>query len=295
MLSLMDSGFIEVSFRSGSAGGADVDAGEILAMLPGGERLGCWEDAGAIRIYWPENQWTPDLRDEVKRILAVFGGDAHETGVTIRRIDDRDWNAVWAASLTPIVLGRKVRVRQSWHADEADFDGIDLIIDPKRAFGTGHHATTRLVVEWLEDTVRGGERVLDIGTGSGILAMTAIRFGARSAVAIDNDPVAVECAREYAGMNGFGAELEFRVASFETLETGEFDIIAANIDGRTLPRLCPYLQDLMTAGGVCCFSGLQQHDYEEIAGALSDAGLYVRNRVEREEWLALSIARGEQP
>ena len=126
-------------------------------------------------------------------------------------------------------MGRIAAADYSWntrpHSSELaradpEFSGIELVIDPRRAFGTGYHATTQLVVEWLEAHVRGGGVVLDVGTGSGILAMTAIRLGAASALGVDNDPVAVECAREYAVLNGFGPELELRVASFEDLDAG---------------------------------------------------------------------------
>ena len=166
-----------------------------------------------------------------------------------------------------------MRIRQSWHAADPEFRGIELVIDPKRAFGTGYHATTQLVVEWLEEHIRGGERVLDVGTGSAILAMTAIRLGAASALGLDNDPVAVECAAEYAALNGFGGELELRVASFEDLDAGKFDVIVANLDIRTLPRLCEFLKRLMADGAIACLSGLQEQDYEEVAAALAQAGL----------------------
>ena len=281
----MSDNYIEAVFR------ADVDSGEILAMLHGGEELGCWENDGVIHIFWPESRWSRETLEDLRRTMSVFGIDTEAAGLTINTVPDKDWNATWAASLTPIRLGRRIRVRQSWHSPEEGFDGIELVIDPRRAFGTGHHATTQLVVEWLEKRISGGERVLDVGTGSGILAMAAIKLGAASALGIDNDHVAVECAREYALVNGFGAELELRVGSFDDCVDGDFDIIVANIDGKTLPSLCPRLARLMKPGdpgeGRICLSGLQEHDLEEITAALNHAGFAVKMKTSREEWLAL--------
>jgi ribosomal protein L11 methyltransferase len=281
----MPSKYIEVSLRT------NVDSGELFGMLQGGEMLGSWEKDGVLYIYWPASKWTPAILEDLKRALALLGIEEREAGPTVRSIPDLDWNATWAASLNPIHIGRRIRIRQSWHCSDAAFDGIELVIDPRRAFGTGYHATTQLVIEWLEDRVHGGERVMDIGTGSGILAMTAIRLGAASALAVDNDPVALECAREYSEVNGFGNELELRVASFEDLATDRFDVIVANLDGRTLLRLGGSLQRLLNAGGVACLSGLQQEDFEEIAEALMRAGLKVNARREREDWLALEVQR----
>ena len=277
----MSENYIEAVFRAG------VDSGEILAMLFGGEELGCWENDGVIHIFWPEPRWSPEALEDLRRTLLIFGIDPEAAGLTINAVPDKDWNATWAASLTPIRLGRRIRVRQSWHSPEEDFDGIELVIDPRRAFGTGHHSTTQLVVEWLENHLSGGERVLDVGTGSGILSMAAVRLGAASALGIDNDPVAVECARDYARVNGFGDELDLRVGSFDDCADGDFDIIVANIDGKTLPALCPELPRLLKPGGRICLSGLQEHDMDEITTALGRAGFAVKTKTVREEWFAL--------
>jgi ribosomal protein L11 methyltransferase len=204
-------------------------------------------------------------------------------------VPDQDWNAAWAASLHPIRLGRQIQIRQSWHDPDPDFKGMELVIDPKRAFGTGHHVTTQLVIEWLENQIRGGERILDVGTGTAILAMAAIRLGASSALAIDNDPVALQCAQEYAAENGFGTELELRMASFEILEGERFDVIVANLDGKTLPRLCESLPRLMDAGAKACLSGIQEQDYGEIAAALDRVGLGISERRQRDDWFALIV------
>jgi len=279
----MYSNFIEVQIST------SVDSGELLAMLHDGESLGSWEKDGTLHIFWPEDQWNDGTLEDLKKILARMGVTVRDEDLTIRAVPDQDWNATWAASLEPIHLGRRVRIRQSWHAPDPAFKGIELVIDPKRAFGTGYHATTQLVVEWLDEHIRGGERILDVGTGSGILAMTAIRFGAASALGIDNDPVAIECAREYAELNGFGPELDLRVASFDGLEAGKFDVIVANLDIRTLPRLCESLRRLMSDHAFACLSGLQEQDYEEISAVLNRQGFEISARCRREDWLALSI------
>ena len=277
----MQSNFIEVTMRT------DVDSGELLGMLMDGEALGSWEKDGVLHVFWPEERWNDAALEDLNKILVQLGVDARQAELTVSTVPDQDWNASWAASLKPIRLGQRIRIRQSWHEPDPDFRGIELVIDPKRAFGTGYHATTQLVVEWLEDHIHGGERVLDVGTGSGILAMSAIRFGAASALGIDNDPVAIDCAREYAAGNGFGPELDLRVASFDTLGESQFDIIVANLDSRTMPHFCKYIGRLLKRGGIACLSGIQDQDYEEVSSLLHQASLKVTDRLQREEWLAL--------
>jgi ribosomal protein L11 methyltransferase len=277
----MDQSFVEAVIK------ADIDAGDILGMLGDGEFLGSWEEEGVLHIYWPEDRWNEGVLEDLKRVLDGFG--IADADLSVHTQQDWDWNEAWAASLKPIRLGRAVRIRQSWHPSDPDFDGIELVIDPRRAFGTGYHATTQLVIEWLEGHVRGEERILDIGSGSGILSMVAIRLGAASALAVDIDPVAVECAREYSEANGFGPELEFRVGSFESLESVQYDIILANIDGRTLPVLSGFLPNLLKEEGTACYSGLQEQDLDEVEAALTKAGFGITAKFQRGEWLALEI------
>jgi ribosomal protein L11 methyltransferase len=281
----MSTNFVEVSVK------ADVDSGELLARLQDGETLGCWEKDGVIHIFWSEEKWNPAAQEDLKRVLAAMGINSGSAGLTIQEVPDQDWNAAWAASLQPIRLGRRIRIRQSWHSGDPAFDGIELVIDPKRAFGTGYHATTQLVIEWLENQIHGGERVLDVGTGSGILSMAAIRLGAASALAIDNDPAAVECASEYAATNGIDGELELMTASFEDLGPDNFDVIVANIDGKTLPRFCTIMPQLLNMNGIACLSGLQAQDCEEINAALTKINFHVQSQFGREDWLALVVSR----
>lgn len=279
----MNLNFVEVVIES------EVEAGELLGMLENTATSGGWEEKGSAHLYWPEDSWSDAILEDIRGALKQLGIEGENVKITVGTVADRDWNATWAASLEPIRLGRRFRIRQSWNPADPDFNGIELVIDPKRAFGTGYHATTRMVIEWLEENIRGGEKVLDIGTGSGILSMAAIRLGARSSYAVDVDPVALECAKEYAQVNGFGEEIDFRVASFEELDSVVYDVILANIDGKTLPALCPHLPRLTKKGSLVCFSGLQHPDYRAIEDALNNTGFRIYAHRQQGEWLALEL------
>jgi ribosomal protein L11 methyltransferase len=273
--------FIEVRLRT------DWDPAEFVGMMRGEEPLGSWEAEGILHLYWAEERWNAGILDEIRRLITSLGDDVQTADLGVHPVADQDWNAAWAASLQPIRIGKRIRIRQSWNPIDPEFDGIEIVIDPKRAFGAGYHATTQMILEWLENHVRGGERVLDIGTGTGILAMAALRLGAASALAIDNDPEAVECAMEYAAVNGFGPELDLRTASFETAGLGRYDLVVANLDIRALPALSGLLPGMLNPAAHACLSGLQCQDANEAADLLSRAGLKIETQEQREDWLAL--------
>ncbi len=279
----MHPNFIEITFRT------SIDSDEFIAWMQEEEALGSWERDGVLHLFWPEERWNPGIVEHLKKALAGLGAKECETDLTVQTIADQDWNAIWTASLRPIQIGKRIRIRQSWNAGDPEFKGIELVIDPKRAFGAGYHATTQMILEWLEDHTFAGARILDIGTGTGILAMAALRLGAASALAIDNDPVAIECAREYAALNSFGDELDFRIASFEDGRLGCFDRVVANLDIRALPALSDALPGLLVKDALACISGLLIQDFEEIAETLSRAQLKIIARFEREEWMALEV------
>jgi len=265
-----------------------VDSGELLGMLQDGEALGAWEGDGVLHLYWPESRWSSGVLEELKQALSRLGAGGMASHIGVSALPDRDWDALWSMSLEPIRIGR-FRIRQSWNPADPSLEGVDLIIDPKRAFGTGYHATTQLILEWLEDHISGGEHVLDFGTGTGILAMAALRLGAARAVGIDDDPVAIECAGENAAVNNFGPEIDLRTGSLENLDKEKFDIIVANLDRNTVLRLYDRLKDHLVPGGRICLSGLLIEDFADIAVMLATAGGRIVERREREEWMAIEV------
>jgi ribosomal protein L11 methyltransferase len=213
-----------------------------------------------------------------------------EQAIQVEPLQDQDWNRRWAESVNPIRVGRRLVIRPSWEPVRLHAGDIEIVLDPKQAFGTGHHATTSLLLEWLEAIIRGGESVLDIGTGSGILAMVAIRLGAAKAVGVDSDPVAIECAQGYARDNRFGPEL--------TLQTGDLskqtsilapspDLVLANLDRATLMRCRDHLAAYVRQGGRLLVSGVLVDQCHELVEAFSLAGMYCTGQREREGWVAL--------
>ena len=173
---------------------------------------------------------------------------------------------------------------------------IEIVLDPKQAFGTGHHATTRMLLEWLEDLVRGGESVLDVGAGSGILAMVALRLGAASALGVECDPVAVDCARDYATENGFEDNLEFRCGTLEEVDRqGELrpDLVLANLDRQTLLLLCDELAQCVSHGARLLLSGILLDQEQEIVEAFSKVGAMLFHRREQDGWVALEFLVAE--
>ena len=273
--------FIEVSIH------APERSEEFVGMLDDVEMLGAWESEGVLRLYWPEASWSPHSARELERLLQTSFQSVAEPILSIKKIEDQDWNLPWTKSLHPIKIGDRVLIRQSWNPVPPG-DRIELVIDPRRAFGTGYHATTQMMIELLEDTVRGDESVLDLGTGSGILAMVALRLGARSALGTDTDPVAIDCAADYARVNGFGSELELAHGSLAEAGLRTFDLIAANLDRASLLPIASRLGDYLNANGMLLASGITGEDEDEVRGEFQSWNGKVTARLNRDEWLALA-------
>jgi ribosomal protein L11 methyltransferase len=273
--------------------GTTTDPGELLSRLNDGALAGAWEEAGLLHLYWPETAWSPEAIVRLKAALKELGDQVSTQSITIDRLDDRDWNEQWARLVQPVRIGRRIVIRPSWHHIEHKIGQIDLILDPKQAFGTGHHATTHLLLEWLEEIVTDGGTVLDIGTGTGILAMIALRLGARRAVGMDADPVAIACAREYATQNGFAQEFTLMVGTATSLSPDAVPsccLVLANLDHGTVLDSVPLLAGYARQGAKVLVSGILTEQKVEIEDAFAAEGIYVSRVRERDGWIAFEAA-----
>jgi ribosomal protein L11 methyltransferase len=288
---MMSEGWIDVQIRT------NIDAAELLGCLADPVIQGGWEENGLVHLYWPKPRWSPEARARLNRtLLGLDPGASVERDIRIEELPDQDWNRQWAQSVRPIRIGRRIVIRPSWEPVAVQARDIEIVLDPKQAFGTGHHATTRMLLEWLEDLIGGGECVLDVGAGSGILAMVAMRLGAASALGVECDPVAVECARDYAAENGFGDTLKFRCGTLEDIDrqgTLQPDLVLANLDRQTLLLICHDLAQYVDHGARLLLSGILLDQEQEIVEAFSKVGAMLSQRREQEGWVALEMLTAE--
>ena len=197
-------------------------------------------------------------------------------------VEQEDWQNGWRKYYHPMDVGQRLAIVPSWQ--DYDTDRVKLILDPGLAFGTGGHETTNLCLEVLDERVKGGERVLDIGTGSGILAIAALKLGAAVAEGVDIDPVAVRTAGENAALNGVADKLTVLVGDLSDKASGKYDIITANIVANAIMSLAPAVPGLMADDAVFIASGIIDSRKDEVIAALEAAGLAVLEMKEKRGW-----------
>jgi ribosomal protein L11 methyltransferase len=211
---------------------------------------------------------------------AYFAGRPDDLPVTGRweAVPERDWNAEWKVGLEPVRVGGLV-ITPPWRATG---DAAEVLISPAQAFGTGHHETTTGCVAALQELDLRGRSVLDVGCGTGVLAICAARLGAGDVIAVDIDPLAVEATADNAERNG--VTVDVRLGSVEAAGAGPFDVVLANLDTATLSRGAPLLAERVAPRGTLIASGVSGERMDEAVAALSATGLSVWPRRGR-EWV----------
>jgi ribosomal protein L11 methyltransferase len=223
-----------------------------------------------------------DVHDALAQALERCGVML-EAAPAVQTLGERDWVRSSEAQFSPVRLCR-LWIGASWH--EAPSDALIIRVDPGRAFGTGSHATTRLVLGFLERVIRGGEEVLDYGCGSGILAIAAAKLGARRVDAVDIDPVAIEVTRQNARANS----VQIAAHLPEVGPPGRYDVLMANILAQPLIELAPRLAALAKPGAALALAGLLDTQADEVARAYR-AGFELALEATEEGWALLSAVR----
>jgi ribosomal protein L11 methyltransferase len=238
------------------------------------------EGAGGVEVRDGDGIPMPGSRQpEAGRALVVaYFADREEArasasrrGLALEELADQDWGERWKEGLTPLRIGR-VFVRPSWIPAPTPPGMVEVTLDPGMAFGTGTHPTTSLCLEALSArlSVTPRARVLDVGTGSGLLAIAARKLGAPVVVGNDNDPIAIRVARENAALNGVQVHFDEREVGEQP---GPFDLVLANILANTLCELAPAIAAQLAPGGVVLLSGILGPQEEEVRAAYQAAGL----------------------
>ena len=223
-----------------------------------------------------------DARDALGHLQAFGLGPIGE--LAVRTVDDADWLEAWKATITPIHIGRFL-VRPTW--SNAHEDGaITIALDPGMAFGTGLHPTTQQCLEAVSYLDLEGLRVLDVGTGSGILAIAAAKRGAREVVGVDIDPLAVRAAKENAEANGVA--IDARLGSAADV-AGVFDVVLANLVGPVLVHIAPHLRARLRSSGSLVAAGITTEAERDVLAAFVAEGLGVVDSDERADLVRLIL------
>ena len=240
------------------------------------------------------------LEDTDTAALSRLEAAAGQLGLPleVKAMEETDWEESWKDNYPAVEVGNNLIVVPYWAAEETA-GRIPVILDPGLTFGTGAHASTQMVMEFMEDSVEQGFRCLDLGSGSGILSIAALRLGAASAIGVDIDPKAESIARENAAYNGFAAP-EFTAltgnvtedtALMDTLRQQEYDLVLVNIVADVIIGLSPVLPAFLTERSILLCSGILDVRLQDVKQALEQAGLEILEIKAKEDWRSIRAKR----
>ncbi len=289
----------EVLYRAGAAGVVVEDtispvlAEDLEDYTPLGDILLPLDEVRLI-AYLPDTTSVlaviESIRAEISA-LGEFGLDAGKAEVVAAEVEDEEWATAWKQYYRPIPVGEKLLIKPSWEPDNPRWSGRLLIeLDPGMAFGTGTHETTTMCLEILEGLDLSGKRLVDLGSGSGILAIAAARLGSAQVEALDYDPVAVRVARENVERNGVSHLVRVNESNLLAAVTDRYDVIVANIIARIIISALPEVVKHLKADGTFVASGIIREKADQVAEELEQHGFEVLQRRDSGEWVAF-VAR----
>ncbi|WP_238455569.1 50S ribosomal protein L11 methyltransferase [Desulfolucanica intricata] len=249
-------------------------------------------DLPVVKGYLPVDERLPERLDNLKLLLDnLFLEQRPE--ISTSELPETNWATAWQAYYKPVAVGEKLVVKPSWE-DYCSEDGRVVIeLDPGMAFGSGTHATTTLCMQLLERHLKGGEVVIDVGTGSGILAAAAAKLGASKVMAVDNDPVAVRVARENMVLNNIQEVVKVFEGNLLQVVTGLADLIVANIIADVIINLTKDVPRVLVPGGKFIASGIIKDREKDVQRALKETGFTVLEVKREGEWAAIVSILGE--
>jgi len=264
--------YIQVTITAGEA-----DQEKLISLLSPLGATGFEQNEEALLAYFEEDAF-PSY--DVKAIVDVFP-------YQVSTVKEQNWNEVWEQAFQPVIVDDFCAVRAHFHEPITSVQH-EIIITPKMSFGTGHHATTFLMMQQMQKLDFKGKTVFDFGTGTGILAILAEKLGAEKIIAIDNDEWSFENAKENGERNNC-TKIDIQLSS--DLPSQSFDIVLANINRNVILQYLPYFRNLVNVNGLLLLSGLLVSDREEIVEACHQKGFQLLNETEKANWISLLMVK----
>jgi ribosomal protein L11 methyltransferase len=266
----------------------DLLIGQLAALGFGG----FLQEEGELKGFIEEIRWNPDCEERLRYCLQKFGSEFPRLKIRVSSssIRQQNWNLKWERSIKTLEAAPGIVIQPSWRKlRKQDRGKIILHIDPKMSFGTGHHETTRLCLHLLQEYVRPQMSVLDFGSGTGILAIAAVKLGAGRAIAVDHDEWTIPNIKENLKRNRVSDEVNVILGGVNLIPHRSFDLIVANVDFPTIVKTHTRFVSRLRKGGVLILSGLLTTDLFAVHKLLSHKGLTPLDIVEENEWAAIAL------
>lgn len=261
----------------------DADHEWLLGLLSD-PATGFVQEPDTLHAYVPAETWSLADREALQARLRAEG---YVDALRVRSVAATNWNDAWEADIAPVRAGPFLLCTTDAEVPPEHADATVLRIDPKMSFGTGHHATTRLALRLLADAVAPGDHVIDVGTGTGVLAIAACRRGAASVEAVDTNSRATENARENVGRNKVSDCVTIREGSLDAVPPGPAHVVVANITRTPLLKLLPALRRRLRPDTHLVLSGLLHTDADQMREALAEHDLHVQDTQTEDGWWAV--------
>ena len=266
---------------------ATEEQGEILAAYLAEYPFDSFDyEKGLFNAYAPTEE-LEGCRAEVKSLLEEEGFIDY----FFEEIEAQNWNAVWESDFDEVEVRGEVLIRAPFHKERPDYKGLEIIIQPKMSFGTGHHCTTQLMIESMLDGSPEGKRVLDMGSGTGVLAIVAAKLGAESVLAVEIDDMAEESVRENIILNSVSDKIESICGDASAIEGRAFDIVLANINRNILLADMEAYDKTLTAGGHLVLSGFLAEDVDILVEKAASLGYKLAKRRTNDIWRSLELIK----
>ena len=269
---------------------SDIDLKTCYGDLIDESILNADKTVASVSVYLPEGSGVADTMSFIKERLGALNIDGK---ITVSGVCEEDWANSWKAYYKPIEIGERIVIVPAWEKYDAPADKLVVRMDPGMAFGTGSHETTRLVIGLLEKYIKSGQRVLDVGCGSGILAICAAKLGAKECKAYDIDPIAVKVANENiaeSGQENITCEVSDLLKQVD-LDGGKYDLICANIVADIIIRMTPDIGRFMKDDCVLLCSGIIKERADDVIAKLNEYALKVVERIDDNGWCALAVMK----